>query len=105
DQLRHTEDHLCGRRVLTWLSVDEATQAETLRVRHLVDGHQPRSQGIERLAALPLGPLPAGVVELKVAFGDVVRDGVTRHVVEGLLGRSEVTGAPSNDDTQLDLPI
>ena len=64
-----------GGAVLAELVVDPQAQAERLRVGDLVGGDQPGAERVERLAALALVPL-AAAVELELALGHVVGDGV-----------------------------
>ena len=69
------ENHVRGGPVLPQLPVHPEPQPECLRVGDLVGGHQPRTERVERLAALALVPL-AAAFELELPLGDVVGDGV-----------------------------
>ncbi len=92
--------------VPSWRSspLTQQPQAQCLRVGDLVGGDQPRAERVERLAALALVPL-AAALELELALGDVVGDGVPGDHGGGVVGRGEVAGGPPDDDGQLDLVV
>ena len=69
----------------------QSFRPQRLRVGHLVGGHQPRAQRVERLAVLALVPRPAAL-DLELPLGDVVRDRVPGDMRERLLGGVQVAG-------------
>ena len=67
--------------------------------------HEPRADRVERLAALALRPLAAGVTTLERSLGDVVAGDQPGDVPMSVGGSVEVVRAAADHDAQLDLPI
>src|SRR5579864_478091 len=81
DHLANAKDQLARVRVLHRLAVQAQADAEVLRVGHLVSADQLGPYWRERVERLPGHPLLAWLVELPVARGDVVTDGVAGNVL------------------------
>jgi len=105
DQVRHVEDHVGGAGVLPGFAVDPGAQPQRLRVGHLAGRYQPRPEREERLAALALGPLAAGLFDLEGALGHVVGDRVPGDAGRRVGGVFQVAGGASDDDGQFHLPV
>src|SRR5713226_505244 len=101
--LRTPEDHGRGRAGLAALAVDVEPHRQRLHVGDLVLGHEPGAERAEGVVRLALGPL-AQALDLKIALGDVVADGVAGDVVERV-GLGDVFGAAADDDGDFAFPI
>ena len=97
--------HLPGVGVLAHLAVDAQFHVQVVGVVQFVQRHQPGSQGAGTLEALAhqdhlVGMFPG----LDVPCGQVVEDGITRHVIEGFLD-TDLVGLLADDDGDLYLVI
>ena len=75
-------------RILHGLTVQPQADAQVVRVGNLVGSDQLGSDRRERVEGLAGHPLFARLVELPVAGGDVVADGVAADILEGSLPRN-----------------
>ena len=103
-QVQAAEDHGLGAARLHAGAVHRKLHVQVLRVAHLVGRGQPGPQGVERIARLAFGPLPAPL-ELEGPFRDVVGDAIPADVFGSLFRGSQVTGIFPDHDAQLHLPV
>ena len=87
DQLVDPEDELVGVRVLHGLAIQAQTNAQVVGIGNLVGRDELGTDRRERVKRLARHPLLAGLVELPVAGGHVVADGITADILEGPLPR------------------
>ena len=97
--------HLAGIGVLAHFAVDAQFHIQVVGVVQFIQGDQPGAQRTGTLEALPHQDHLVGVLPgLDVPGGQVIEDGVTRHVLEGVID-TDLVGLPADDDGDLDLVI
>ncbi|MNT23529.1 hypothetical protein D3C72_1589500 [compost metagenome] len=103
NQFGNRKGHLGHRRVLHQFAVDQALQADLVRV-DLVGGHQERAQRHGAVDALALQPLPA-VAPLQVALRNVVGQAIAPHMLHGACrGNAAAVGADDQREFGLVVP-
>src|SRR5579862_6191692 len=103
DELADVEDHRLRIARLHALAIDVEPEVQALHIGDFLAGDEPRTERTESRGAFAFHPLAAALC-LKLAFGNVVSEAITRDMIERdtLIG---VGGALSDDDAELDLPI
>lgn len=96
------EDELRGAGILHGVAVESELDAEVVRVLDFIGGDEFGPEGGEGIEGFAGEPLLAGLVELPIARGDVMADGVAGDACEGmLLGDAACAFADDGDELGL----
>src|SRR6185369_12387693 len=98
DLRRDVVDLVFGVRVLAHFAVDTGDDAQVVRIRNFVLGHDPRAQrrrGREILADADIAFFALG--ELRLTAGQIVHDGIAKYIIVRLIGRHLYAIAADDD--------
>lgn len=104
DYVVDPEDQLVGVSALLLDAIDAASDFQVVRIGDQAFVRHRRPQRAESVHRFPDQELASVVKFLPVASGNVLRDGVTEHVVESVRF-GYVTGLLPDDNGQLHLPV
>ncbi len=79
------------------MTVQNRLDAQIARVGQFIGGHQAGTQWTERIKGLSATPLAAAPNDLPIPRADIVRAGVTEHVIECLIARNVLATFANND--------
>ena len=84
------------------LPIKAQPNLEPMGIRNLILGHQPRPHGGKGITGFPLHPL--ATFHLQIPGTDIIKDGITRHVLHGQFLRNMLP-LPANHHRQLRLVV